>query len=198
MLSLPRRSAAGAALAALLLAVGGAVVPTAASAAPADPGFGATIDRYAPYQGQTQCLAEEQPGVVRFRTLVRSTYSGVNLGGILRGCDVGGKSEHKEGRAWDWMARADQPAQAAQVTDLLSWLLATDEHGNPHAMARRLGVMYVIWDGRWWASWEPAKGWQAYTGSNPHTDHVHFSFSWDGALERTSWWNGGVPSTGPV
>jgi hypothetical protein len=196
---LPRRTAAcAAALALAASTAAGALVPAAASAAPSAPGFGPAIDRYAPYQGQTHCTSEEQPGVVRFRDLVRATYPGVNAGGILRGCEVGGRSEHKEGRAWDWTARADVPAQAEQVSDLLSWLLATDEFGHPHAMARRLGVMYVIWDGRWWASWDAAKGWQPYTGSSPHTDHVHVSFSWDGALERTSWWNGGVPSTGPV
>jgi hypothetical protein len=198
--SLRRRATSSAALA-LALAVVGVLVPAAASAAPAPPAdvrFTSAIDRHAHYQGQTHCVSTEQPGVVGFRALVRAAYKGVGTGGILRGCDAGGKSEHKEGRAWDWMARADDPAQAAQVSDLLTWLLATDEFGNPHAMARRLGVMYVIWDGRWWAAWDAAKGWQPYTGSNPHTDHVHFSFSWDGALERTSWWNDGVPSTGPV
>src|SRR5690606_34041163 len=41
-------------------------------------------------------------------------------------------------------------------------------------------------------------------GSSPHTDHIHFSFSWDGAMQRTSWWTGtawtGVTRTpgGPV
>src|SRR5690606_450309 len=25
---------------------------------------------------------------------------------------------------------------------------------------------------------------------NPHTDHLHISFTWDGAMGRTSWWTG--------
>jgi peptidoglycan hydrolase-like protein with peptidoglycan-binding domain len=33
-------------------------------------------------------------------------------------------------------------------------------------------------------------GWRPYSGESDHTDHVHFSFSWDGAMKRTSWWDG--------
>ena len=29
----------------------------------------------------------------------------------------------------------------------------------------------------------------------PHTDHIHFSFSWDGAYARTSWWTGKALTT---
>jgi hypothetical protein len=27
-------------------------------------------------------------------------------------------------------------------------------------------------------------------GTNPHTDHIHFSFSWAGARKQTSYWDG--------
>jgi hypothetical protein len=167
-----------------------------AAAAPDSPSFPRTIDPYASYEGQSICDPAEKPGVVAFRSLVRAAYSGVNTGGISRSCDSGGRSEHKEGRAWDWMLRADVPADVAKAEDLLGWLLSPDEHGNPDARARRLGIMYIIWNRQWWSAWAPDKGWQPYSGSSPHTDHIHFSFSWDGALQRTSWWNSGVPSTG--
>jgi hypothetical protein len=192
------RTVASAATLALTLAVAlVALVVPAAHAAPPTRGFDATIDALARYDGQWRCDPTEKPGVVGFRTLVQQTYSGVNSGGISRDCTVGGVSEHKEGRAWDWMLRADRPEDVAKADDLLTWLLATDAHGNKHAMARRLGVMYIIWNRKVWESYAPDDGWTDYTGSNPHTDHIHFSFSWDGALERTSWWNGGVPSTEP-
>jgi hypothetical protein len=57
-------------------------------------------------------------------------------------------------------------------------------------MARRLGVMYIIWNGRIWGSYRAAEGWRSYGGANPHTDHVHFSFSRAGALKQTSYWTG--------
>lgn len=31
-----------------------------------------------------------------------------------------------------------------------------------------------------------------FPGPNPHLDHIHFSFSWAGAMKRTSWWTGQV------
>ena len=39
-----------------------------------------------------------------------------------------------------------------------------------------------------WRAYKALEGWQPYTGSNPHTDHVHFSFSWAGAKKQTSFW----------
>jgi hypothetical protein len=81
------------------------------------------------------------------------------------------------------------------ATALHTWLLATDSHGNPHAMIRRFGIMYMIWNKQIWKAYQPSKGWQAYTGSNPHTDHTHFSFSWDGADRQTSFWTSGQPPT---
>ena len=57
-------------------------------------------------------------------------------------------------------------------------------------MARRLGIMYVIFDHRIWGSYADEQGWRPYTGASPHTDHVHFSLSWAGAWARTSYWTG--------
>ena len=151
--------------------------------------FGPEIEGYARYEGQTQCLGVEQPGVVAFRSLVMAAFPGSRNISILRACGVGGTSEHKEGRAWDWGVYATRPNEAAMAEELLDWLLATDRHGNRHAHARRLGIMYIIWNRRRWASWSP-DGWSAYTGSNPHTDHIHFSFGWPGARKETSFWSG--------
>ena len=88
-------------------------------------------------------------------------------------------------RAWDWMIKAGHPASKA----LLNWLLATDKHGTKHANARRLGIMYMIFDRKMWRAYKASSGWQPYSGSNPHTDHVHFSFSWSGANKQTSFWS---------
>lgn len=179
---------------AILLALLTGLVAAPVTAAPPDAGsFPATIDAYARYEGQTQCLTVEQPGVRDFRDLVLAAYPSTGRGNILRACNSGGRSEHKEGRAWDWGVNVNNPAQKAAADELLAWLLATDEHGNRHAMARRFGIMYIIWNRQVWHSYRAERGWQPYTGASPHTDHVHFSFSWDGARKQTSYWTGGGP-----
>jgi hypothetical protein len=185
-----------------LLAVATVVVLPAlpAAAAPASPAFGSAIEALSPYQGMTACDPVARPGVVQFRDLVLATYPGTGDSGIVRACSAGGTSEHKEGRAWDWRVNTGNPVHVEQVADLMAWLLAPDEFGNPAAMARRLGVMYVIWDSRIWKSYQASRGWQPYSGASPHTDHVHLSFSWAGALAETSFWSGRVASvmTRPV
>ena len=34
-----------------------------------------------------------------------------------------------------------------------------------------------------WRAYDPGRGWAPYYGVSPHTDHIHFSFNWDGALQ---------------
>ncbi|MCW2615030.1 MAG: hypothetical protein JWN08_2024 [Frankiales bacterium] len=179
-----------ASLVGLLVALG---VPAPALAAPEQRSTpDASIEALSPYQGQATCDPVVRAGVAAFRDLVLAAYPATGDSGILRACSVGGTSEHKEGRAWDWRVSTSNAVQVAQVDDLLAWLMAPDEQGNAAAMARRLGVMYVIWNCRVWKSYQAAKGWQPYVGSSPHTDHVHVSFSWAGAYGRTSYWTGQV------
>jgi len=166
-----------------------AVAPTPASAAPPGKNFGPLIDGLAANDQQTQCFGVEQPGVVDFRAMVLAAYPGTTNLGILRGCNVGDRSEHKEGRAWDWGATVAQ--HSAQINDLLNWLMATDKYGNQYANLRRLGIMYIIWNRQIWSAHLASQGWRPYTGTDPHNTHVHFSFSWAGALRQTSWWAGG-------
>jgi hypothetical protein len=152
--------------------------------------YGSTIDAYARYDvTHEECANVEQPGVVAFRDLLQRRY-GANGAGILRTCNRSTRSAHQTGRAYDWMLDASRPADRAKADEVLGWLLATDAYGNRHAMARRLGVMYIIWDRQWWTSWNAEAGWQPYTGWSPHTDHIHFSFSWAGARQQTSFWTG--------
>lgn len=146
------------------------------------------VDPYAPYQPQRLCHPEPKPGMVAMARLLLDEYPETGSFGISRGCDLGPRSEHKEGRAFDWAAHVRDPAQRAAVEDLLSRLLATDGDGNRHALARRMGVMYLIWNGHIWSSYRAADGWRPYGGPSAHTDHVHVSLSWDGAMGQTSLW----------
>ena len=169
-----------------------------AAAAPPTVSPGSAIEVLAPHQGQTICAPVARPGAVALRGLVLQHYPGTGDSGIERACTAGGASEHKEGRAWDWRVNTANPTHVAQVADFTSWLLAPDEHGNTAAMARRLGIMYMIWDAKIWKSYQAHKGWQRYTGASPHTDHVHFSLSWAGAYAKTSYWTGTVAPVMPA
>ncbi len=171
-----------------------------ASAAPPTVSRGSAIEVLAPYQGQAICDPVARPGAVALRQLVLQHYPGTGDSGIVRACTAAGGSEHKEGRAWDWRVNTANPTHVTQVAEFTNWLLAPDEHGNTAAMARRLGIMYMIWDAKIWKSYQADKGWQRYAGVSPHTDHVHFSLSWAGAYARTSYWAGTVAPVmpGPV
>jgi hypothetical protein len=176
-------TAVAAAAAVLASAVPAVAVP------PTTPVFGTTIDAYAAYDPQNTCDAVAKPGVIGFRELALRQYPSTGDSGIVRSCTAGSEvTEHKEGRAWDWTIDAANTADHARADELLAWLLATDSRGNTHANARRLGVMYIIFDHRIWGAYQAADGWRPYTGSNPHTDHVHFSFSRAGAAKQTTWW----------
>ena len=183
----------GPAAVAVVLVVG---LPSAAYAAPTAPAtYTAAIESYAAYSPQTTCSPTAKPGVVAWRDQLLRTYSWTRSMGIVRACDAGGRSEHKEGRAFDWGVSAYSTRDVTAVNDLFRWLFATDRYGNRHAMARRLGIQYVIWNRRIWGSYAASDGWRAYTGASPHTDHVHFSFSWRGANKLTSYWTGKVGAT---
>ena len=183
---------------ALSLALAGSLAGALPAHALPAPDFGPVIDNSSYYEGQSKCSPDAKPGVVAFQQMVLAEFPGTGAGGIGRDCSVGGQSEHKEGRAWDWGVSAASASHRESVSDLLDWLFATDRYGNEHAMARRLGLMYLIWNKR---IWFPLSGWRTYCVTkkevcvgddggirSPHTDHVHFSFTWAGALKETTFW----------
>ena len=55
-------------------------------------------------------------------------------------------SLHSEGRAIDWHLDASSAADRRAARRLILTLLATDRAGNPHALARRMGVQEIIWE----------------------------------------------------
>jgi hypothetical protein len=169
-----------------LLATGSAA---AAPPVPDKPSFGAGIEGYAAYEGNTVCDPVNRPGAKKLAKLIRATYGSDESIGIARNsCYT--PSEHNDGRALDWMIDTSKKAEKNKADTFLSWLLATDKRGNRHAMARRLGVMYIIFNKRMWRAYDPGAGWSPYTGTNPHTDHIHISLSYDGSSGRSSFWTG--------
>ena len=158
----------------------------------------APIEEYAVRVPPVECNDRPKPGVVAFRRFVLEHLGGADSG-ICRGC--GGQpasSEHNEGRAWDWQVQATKPDDVARVEQLFDWLFATDLNGNAEANFRRAGLRYIIWDRQIWSS--QTRQWKPYTGKSPHRDHVHFTFSWPGALGETSfydWLSGNAPPGPP-
>ncbi|QWC84141.1 hypothetical protein KLP28_11045 [Nocardioidaceae bacterium] len=180
-----RRRVAAATLVVLLICLpaAAALVPKAGFA------FGPRIEGLASYVGQTTCSPTAKRGTTAFANLLLRTYPRSSSLGIVRACNVGGTSEHKEGRAFDWGMDYYDATERKQVAKLMGWLLKTDRHGNHWANARRLGIQYMIWNRRIWSAYRASEGWRPYTGSSAHRDHVHFSLSWTGARGKTSFWN---------
>lgn len=163
------------------------------AALPSPDSFTGAVEDYAPVVLQSTCDPTDKPGVLAFRKLVLDAVGG-GAGGTIRACPPPGSnpSEHAEGRAWDWSVSADKPEDVARVDAVLGWLLSPDAKGNANAMFRRAGLQYIIWNRQIWSV--RTKDWQPYKGTHPHTDHVHFSFGWDGALGKTSLYEeGGAP-----
>jgi peptidoglycan hydrolase-like protein with peptidoglycan-binding domain len=178
------------------VATGRATVPAAVSGLPGD------VEPLSPYLKQTSCDPVDKPGALAWGNLLRATYPGTSYS-IGRGCGADGMaSEHYEGRAVDWFVSTRDAAGAARADAVLTWLLAPDTAGHVAANARRLGIMYVIWNNRIWGSYAADAGWRAYSvcASHPetswdtscHRDHIHFSLSWAGAMRRTSYWTRSV------
>jgi peptidoglycan hydrolase-like protein with peptidoglycan-binding domain len=150
----------------------------------------AGLDPVPPYQPQVSCDPVDMTGPLMLRDLLLRTYGIGRAGSISRGCTEG-LSEHSEGRAMDWMVDTRRPAERAAAADFLAWV--TRDGGRN---ARRLGIMYVIYDKKIWSVYNAKAGWRK---SYAHTDHVHVSFGWAGARGNVSFWTGavGIVDVGP-
>jgi hypothetical protein len=154
---------------------------------PVTPSFGAAIEPLSSYEPPATCLSSVTPGVRTLQTLLARAYTWKTSFGTLRRCSGKATSEHNEGRALDWMLNASNANDVRLASTVLTWLLKTDTSGNQFANARRLGIMYIIWNRKMWRAYDASAGWRPYTGSVPHTDHIHFSLSWAGARGQDTW-----------
>jgi len=168
-------------------------------------GVSPLVDAPSPYEGQTTCTSAPRPGTVALANWLMSTYRVTGSMGMMRGCNVGGRSEHKDGRAFDWKADVAKKKTRRAAYDFIGKALATDEAGNAHALARRMGIMYIIYNDTIWSSYydfKPRKYLNAgckkrrkCSRTLRHLDHVHISLGYAGAAAQTSWYRArGVPS----
>ncbi len=154
------------------------------------------LEDFAPYQPATRCVRRAQPGTVMLaRYLVRRHGGGT--GPITRRCG-GSRSEHTEGRAFDWTNDATTRAGRQRVAGFLREVLAAGPSGERAVVARRMGIMYVIWNDRMFPAWNQFRP-EPYRSSScrslkrcsptlRHRDHVHISLTRQAAQRRTSWY----------
>ncbi|WP_341923938.1 hypothetical protein [Nocardioides psychrotolerans] len=173
-----------------LAALVATLVPAAAHARP--------IEGYASYAPQSTCSPKAKPGTVYLgRWLVR--HYGGGFGSISRRCSDS-TSEHQEGRAFDWRLDAANARDRARAARFLERIRRTDHGGNTDAWARRMGVMYVIWNDRMYSAWDGFRP-EPYLSSScrtkkrcsktlRHRDHLHVSLSRRGGWGNTSWYDG--------
>ena len=188
----------------------GAPVPGEGLPPAAVPGLAAAhpqgvYDTKPEYEGQLVCDPQAKPGTQRLADHIKATYGPDQTVWIPRACDIGGQSEHKEGRAIDWMTSVRDAQQRANAETFLNWLLGPDQYGVEYGNAMRLGVMYIGWNDRIWRGYDIGRGWTELKGcfSKPesgadtvcHRNHIHISLTWDGASGRSSFWSG-VPFDG--
>jgi hypothetical protein len=158
------------------------------------------VDAYPERDIPTECHDAQRSGLLAFKHMIMAQVGGGDSG--VHSCrPIQGKttlSYHADSRAWDWRMDAKKAADRERVDQVLSWLLRT-ERGVPHANARRLGIAEIIWNREIVTLWsnnpappchhEPTgmSCLRPYDGVNPHTDHVHFSFSVAGANDTMVW-----------
>jgi hypothetical protein len=181
--------------AAATIAVAVSLLACAGGAGAAQP-----IDDYA-YDRATRCVKKPMPGTLAMLRWLERHVMG-QFWGIMR-CEKLSRRDyslHSEGRAIDWHLDARRARDRRAARRLIDRLLATDRHGNPHSLARRMGVQEIIWNCRSW--WSGADGMDRYSlcftrkgkrrkhvnATLAHRDHIHIGLSRAGARKRTSFW----------
>jgi len=164
---------------------------------PAAPSYAApAIEDYADYQPATKCSPKAKPGTKMLGHWLVRKYGG-GFGPISRTCG-GSTSEHTEGRAFDWTLDATTKKGRRAAEAFLDRIRTTDKRGNTDALARRMGIMYVIWDDRMYSAWRGFAP-ERYLSSSctkrkkcsttlRHRDHVHVSLTRRAGRARTSWY----------
>ena len=171
-------------------------------------GLSLQIDEPSSYDAQTTCTTSPRPGTVALAHYLLRAFPVTRSMGLMRGCTVGGASEHKDGRAFDWGADVADPATRSAAYAFINKLLATDADGNAHALARRMGIMYFIYNDTIWSSYRdfaPRPYLNAGCSSKAtcsrtlrHLNHVHISLGFAGAAAQTSWYRERGVTSQPV
>ena len=146
------------------------------------------------YDRSRRCTRAPRAGTLALQAWLERNARGASWG-IMR-CErlsAGSFSLHADGRALDWHLDASNPADRREAERLVALMLAPDQLGNAHALARRMGLQEIIWDCRSW--WAGSEGMDSYSVclngagelrrridvTTAHRDHVHFGLNLAGA-----------------
>ena len=147
------------------------------------------------YDYAHRCGPHSTPGIRLLTRWVDRHFRG-DYWGVYR-CEKlgkGTKSLHSEGRALDWRLDAGRKREKRQANFLIERLLATDQNGNAHALARRMGVQEIIFNCKSWFSGADGMGpYSACQGGHvdrttAHKNHIHIGLNKQGAAAKTSFW----------
>lgn len=128
------------------------------------------------------CSGGAQPGTKIMADFIMQKFGTRNLGIYNCRSVRGGTSLslHGEGRAFDAGLLVSNPAEKQRGDELFLWAIQN---------AVNFGFQEVIWNRQ---IWTPARGIRAYTGTNPHTDHVHLGQNRAGAAGTTPFYTQGA------
>ncbi len=153
-----------------------------------------------------ECSPELRPGTQAFGDMLLAASGGLYPYEDVRPCNADWGvtySQHKTGRAIDFMVDSRSPQGRLDGAALLRWLFEPVD-GIPHARLRRLGIVEIIWNAKIWttetdsvitssdtATWRPYRGLGCSgdpvdEGTECHFDHFHFSLSAAGAAGLVS------------
>ncbi len=156
------------------------------------------IEGFPNYRPQTKCSPKPKPGTVMLANYLMRHYKGSGSLGISRSCAVSGVSEHKEGRAFDWALNANSRRDRHYASNFLHRLRKSDRFGHRDALARRMGIMYVIWSDHIYSTTHYYKT-RRYLNAGcrsrkrcsanlRHRNHMHISLTRAAAQKSTSWY----------
>ena len=135
------------------------------------------------YSGGRNCAGGLKSGTREVGDFVKATFAGVTgYGGYACRPNTANTSQlsvHGTGRAMDIMIPLKSgTADNARGDQIANYLVKN---------AQAMGVQFIIWDRNDWGASRSAPKLRAYTGPNPHTDHIHVELSPAGAAAMTSW-----------
>lgn len=139
---------------------------------------------YRGYHPATGCTGGPRPGARALMSWFLGAYGwrgAANLG-IYNCKSLGsGWSLHAEGRATD-LGTAPYGNPSGGGWPGWGWELANALRDN----SAELGIQCVIFDRRIWSGAHPDAGWRTYSGSNPHTGHLHAELTPTAAANLTA------------
>lgn len=146
------------------------------------------------WDGGAHCAGGITPGGRTLSTYLRANFPGISsIGGYScrpNTANTSKMSVHGSGRALDIMIPLSSGAADNDVGDpIANWLIA---HSS------EIGVQYLIWDRSQWSGSRTTDRVRAYTGPNPHIDHIHVEITLPASRQETAWYSGGGTTEPPA